>query len=411
MNILYRIFVIGLLIFALTGCVQSTQTKKNLASDSETEELVSGKPEILRPIYTKLIAEGERNRVLNNMRLGLNAFQAGHDKDATFAFNRAIEGIEKIYADSDQATKARSLWNEEGSKIFKGEAYERVMAYYYSGLLFLKNGDLQNARARFRGGLLQDAFADEEQSSYDFTLMLYLGGWCSQRITGDTLSEGYFNDLKKFKPDAPVPDPGDNVLLVLETGKSPRKLSDGVGHYQLKYRPGKKFKEKRVSFSIENGVSGEAYPVEDVYWQATTRGGRQFDFILEGKANFKKQTAAVGDALSTVGEVGLVASGAFDGGSPLQGIGAGFAVVGAVSQLASARAVAEADTRYWDNLPDLVHVSSLKLDPGNYRITLEYTDLEGSIIDDLTRQFDLEVPELEPVLFWARSRPQFSPKK
>ena len=39
------------------------------------------------------------------------------------------------------AKKARSYFSEESKKIFQGEPYERVMAYYYRGILYWMDGE------------------------------------------------------------------------------------------------------------------------------------------------------------------------------------------------------------------------------------------------------------------------------
>lgn len=42
----------------------------------------------------------------------------------------------------------------------------------------------------------------------------------------------------------------------------------------------------------------QAYPMEDLYYQASTRGGREIDKILAGKAQFKATTGGVGSFLA-----------------------------------------------------------------------------------------------------------------
>jgi len=237
--------------------------------------------------------------------------------------------------------------------------------------------------------------------------MLYLSGWCSQQIKDDILRKAAYEELKKLRPDIKLPEQDDNVLLVIETGKSPRKLSDGVGHYQLKFRPGRNFAEKKVRFQIEEGPNGLGYPLEDVFWQASTRGGRLVDHILHRKAKFKKHTQMVGSALSDVGTTSIIASTAFTNySSELQGIGAGIGLISVASQVASANARAEADIRYWDNLPDGVHVVSCKLSPGNHKIEFDFLDSSNNILANFTKAVNLEVPVNGSKLFWIRSRNQ-----
>ena len=405
--------IVGVLLLSIGACkTASTSVKQSAAPNPQMEAALASKPADLQKAYKRLYVEGERNEVLNLMRLGLDATQLGHVDTAHGAFNLAIQGIERVFADSEQALNARSLWNEEGAKIFKGEPYERAMAYYYSGLVHYWKDDIQNARARFLGGVQQDQFAEEEQNRCDIALLYYLSGWVSQIIGGDPYFEKYqFEQLLQLRPDFPLPAPEENVLLIFETGKSPRKISDGVGHYQLKYFRGRKFKEKRVKFAIDDGSMVDANPIEDVFFQASSRGGRLFDYVLEGKAEFKKTTAMVGTALADVGTGAMMAATVFNNSaSQLQGIGAGLGAISAVSMVASARAHAEADTRYWNNLPDTIHVSNLKLDPGPHNLTIAYFDLEGNEIPELQQEMTIEVPENKRLLHWSRSRQQITSK-
>ena len=59
-------------------------------------------------------------------------------------------------AGDDTAREARGLFNEESVKTFRGEPYERVMAYYYRGILYWMDGEPDNARAAFRSAAVQD---------------------------------------------------------------------------------------------------------------------------------------------------------------------------------------------------------------------------------------------------------------
>jgi tetratricopeptide (TPR) repeat protein len=407
MNSIKRLIVICLFVSIALACSGPAQNTAKSVSGDQLQQYLEDKPPELQPAYKQLLEEGERNEVLNQMRLGLDAIQLGYRQEAKESLDRALLGIERVYANNEQATRARSLWKEEGCKNFKGEPYERVMAYYYRGLLYAWDQDYQNARACFKGGMLQDVFAEEEQFQFDFALMLYLMGWSSIQIQDDYLASEAFAEFKKLRPNIPVPGADDNLLLLVETGKSPRKLSDGVGHYQLKFRRGRHFADKKVRYAVDGGTKSEACLIEDIYYQATTRGGRQFDHILNGKAAFKKQTRQAGDVLGEVGSGTIIASTAFgSAASEIQGVGAALGLASVVSQVASASARAEADTRYWDNLPDCVHAVSCRLPPGTHQIELEFMDASGAVLHQLNRTVDVEIPDNGRTLVWLRSQPQ-----
>lgn len=143
--------------------------------------------------------------------------------------------------------------------------------------------------------------------------------------------------------------------MIVETGKSPRKLGDGVGHYQLVYRRGKNFRD--VAAEVRNGEEWSAlYPMEDIFFQASTRGGRAIDRIVEGQIQFKENTRAVGSTLSSVSQDSMLAGfSSADGGA----VGAGYAAISLISVAAegmSASANTRADIRYWEGLPDTIHL-------------------------------------------------------
>ncbi len=355
-------------------------------------------PPALQPYYQRLASEGQRNAVLNRMEIGARAFEQGRTDLATEALDTALAQIESVYGNSDGAAKARSLWYEEGRKDFKGEPYERVMAYYYRGLLYLQEKDWGNARASFEGGMLQDAFAEEDQNRFDFALMAFLSAWASQQEGNKVLQQRALAELKKLRPDFTPPPADHDTLLIIETGNSPRKLADGVGHYELVYRRGKFFKEQGATLDV-NGQSLSAYPMEDIFWQATSRGGRAVDRIIKGKASFRATNAGIGGVLADTASVLQVWSPALD--SNLGGAAAALGVVGATQMVIASMVQAKADTRYWSSLPDAVHVLSFK-SQGEKTLRLDFNDAQKQTLPELGR--DITLPA-HGGLVWVRSRP------
>lgn len=390
---------------SLAGCATGPTQYQDRVLTPEQEQVVAGKPPSLQPLYRDLFQEGRRNEVLNLMEIGATAYRQGHHDIARTALDRAIGNIESVYADNEAARKARSLWYEEGAKDFKGEPYERTMVYFYRGLLFLESGDYGNARASFMSGLLQDAFAEEEQHSADFASMVFLAGWAARLDGNKKMAREHFEEFKAFHPNGRVPEPGDNVLVIAETGKSPRKLADGVGHYELVYRRGKNFQARQARVE-GNGVKADLYPFEDVYFQASTRGGRTVDRIIEGKVNFKKGSEKVGGTLTAASENSMVAGiAASSGGAVSAGFNA-ITAMGVAAQGLSARAKTRADTRYWESLPDTLHVHTLKAEPGTAPFTLRFLDGQGNPLPALTRQAPVHFDGRGNGLIFTSSRAQ-----
>jgi hypothetical protein len=308
------------------------------------------------PFLERLKSDGARDRVLNQMEIATRYFWAGSMKEAAPVFDLCIRDIETVFLNDASVTKARSLWYEEGAKTFKGEPYERAMVYYYRGLIFLRDADYENARAAFRQGTMQDAFAEEEQNQADFALLYFLEAWASHLNGDKDLRDETLARLKKLRPDFPGIAADDDTLVLAETGAAPRKLGDGANHSYFVYRRGKGFKENRAVLQVGE-ERRTLYPIEDIFWQASTRGGREIDQILEGD---------VGSTLTD----GATALSALGGSAGLAG---GMGAIGAIASLISMSAKARADTRAWGSLPDRVHVATFngaKL--GTSALTLRY---------------------------------------
>ena len=306
---------------------------------------------------SRLDSEGERNRVLNQMEIGARYFWSARPDEAASAFDDAIQKIETVFSGDPSVTKARSLWYEEGAKTFKGEPYERAMVYYYRGLIYLRKGDYENARAAFRQGQMQDAFAEEEQFQADFGVLLFLEAWASH-LNGDVdLRDETLKRLKALHTEFPGIGEDDDTLVLVETGTAPRKLGDGLNHSYFVFRRGKGFKENRAELML-GGTTTPLYPIEDIFYQATTRGGREIDKILEGKVAFRQTTGTLGSVLADSSVV-LAQQSALGNVGGMGGVAAGLGAVGALSLLISASAKPRADTRQWSSLPDTVHIATL----------------------------------------------------
>lgn len=301
-------------------------------------------PAGLQPYYDTLLREGEWGAVLNLQRLGLEAIDQGHLDIAARAFDAAIARIELIYANSESAKKARSMWSSEGVKDFKGEPYERAMTYYYRGLLFMADGDYENARASFRSAEYQDTISNDETYAGDFGLMSLLAGWASTCAGDPGMASDLYQRAATQQPEGLKPPPADHTtLLLVESGMSPVKTAAGGYGEALKLQPGDNPFVAAVANDRELPVLG------NLGWQASTLGGRQIDVILNGKASFRK-------GADTVGGIGI--EGASYAGSAA--IGGVLLVVGVATVLISSAAKARADTRHWDNLPDRIYGDFLK---------------------------------------------------
>ncbi|MDB5798252.1 MAG: hypothetical protein JWP36_2154 [Paucimonas sp.] len=323
---------------------------------SAREFAVENGPPELQPLLVRLYVEGERNATLNLERIGLAAMAAGKLPLAEQAFDAAIERIELVYADNAQAKKAKSLWTAEKIKDFKGEPYERAMAYYYRGLLYAARNDYQNARAMFIQADYQDTVAEAETFAGDFALMPYLAGWSSVCDGNAGRAKEFYERAVKIDDKFREIRVDQKVLTVFESGRIPFKYGAGKHGEQLRWQP----RDNSVEVA---GTCTDSCPYEkitlagDVAFQATTRGGRPIDAILNGKASFKDGASSVGDVANTLGLASMQVA-ANTGNSDAANLGIFGMLAGLAANVVSAATEAQADTREWEQLPSQIWVGT-----------------------------------------------------
>lgn len=343
--------------------------------DKDADSFVDGKNNKLVPILRNLWMEGERNAVLNFNYLGLAAIEVGEYDIAKAALDESILRIESIYANDKNAEKAKSLWNEEKVKDFKGEPYERSMTYYYRGLLYLKDGDYQNARASFLSAERHDTLSELEKFQGDFGLMNFMAAWSSycdgdKSRASDLYSRALTQDSKNFQSigyEYPF-------IVLTETGLGPEKIGTGQFQEVLEIVPSKeKDFFKNVNFPKINFplVAGMPKLVGDITYQGTTRGGRPIQGILNGKASFKGNLDAAGDVAVSVGTATMVAS-AYSGDGDTVAAGAVITALGFLGKLISSGVAPKADTRAWSSLPDNIYLSQATAIPKSTNLEISY---------------------------------------
>ncbi len=317
-------------------------------------------PATLRPLYERLFIEGERNATLNLERIGLAALALGKVDVAEKALDGAVFRIDLIYADNPEAQKAKSLWTAEKIKDYKGEPYERVMAFFYRGLAYAARGDFQNARAMFKQADYQDTVAQAESNAGDFSLMPYMAGWASYCDGNSNMAKEFLQQAIKYDKnyaDLSVEQP---VVVLYETGRAPFKYGGGRSGEALKWEAHKMPSQTVVaacgadqsSCFVDKFIVGA-----DVGFQATTRGGRAFDAILGGKADFKEGAQNISKVGMTVGAVGADAA-MMTGNRDMAGIAAIGMLAGLVAQGVADSTQTQADIREWEQLPGFIWIGT-----------------------------------------------------
>lgn len=351
----------------------------SLAAHAQTSSQSASVPAPLQPYLDKVIKGDARSRVLHEMELGLAALSLQEIDVARHAFDRAVSLIEVTHGGTEQAQRARSLWYEEGTKDFKGEPYERAMAYYYRGLIYLRDRDVDNARACFNAAILQDAFAEEHQNRCDFAVLYLLAAYACHLQNDTTARDEEFTKFKALRPDFEAPAWADVMLAIAESGKGPRKLADGVGHFQMKIFRGKGVRDVKTEFAVGE-QKWRGYPAEDIAFQAMTRGSRPIDKILEGKVQFRNNADSFGTSLTSVSSEVLVVAPLLGQSSNVSAVAGGIGLLGVASQFIAQNARPRADTRYWSSLPDTVHVAFLPKSVRGQPVAAAFVDPDGKVL-------------------------------
>ena len=359
----------------------------------------------------QIAAAPPQDRVMWDYRVAATALRVGNLPEAKLKLDDAISRIGGILANDEAARKARGYFSPERGKTFIGEPYERVMAYYYRGLLYWRDGELDNARACFRSAQLIDSVAESEDYQSDYVLLDYLDGLASAKIQGDP-AEALARAEKLAKHPLPPYETEANALFFVEWGNGPQKYAGGEYGEQLRFRV-EPSKVRSASLTTRNKtVHFTAW--DNLNYQAVTRGGRVMDFVLNNKAVFKQGADAVGD-VALVGAA-VAADNIYKDREPprprrrgrgeaearespppeknydAENTAIALGVVGIFSKIASAATTPQADTRMWDNLPQYLSFGALRLPPGEHPALLQFFDGEGHVVENLTRRLSITIP-------------------
>ena len=356
----------------------------------------------------------ERDRVLFDYRLGVSALRAGDFDEAKARFDDAIARIGGIITNDAEAARARGLFAAESVKTFIGEPYERVMAYYYRGILYWRDGERDNARACFRSGQVIDSDPGPGQETYaaDYVLLDYLDGFVSAKLQADG-SDAFARAQAHAGAKTALPpyNPAANVLFFAEYGYGPRKYAAGQHGELLRFHV-EDSPTRSARLVLDGGRKIVPLPAyDDLGFQASTRGGRVMDHILGNKAYFKAAANAAGD-------VALVGSAIASeqarhrerrgkDGDDANATAVGLGILGIIGKMASAATQTEADTRQWNNLPQRLSFAALALPPGEHAGKIEFLDHEGGVLAQRTQRvsFSVSADERDTVVFLSELKP------
>ena len=323
--------------------------------------------------------EPDENYVLNNLRLGSTALASYDLNTAESAFLNAWQVINAGGTNSGGRSVAAVVVDEK-LKVWKGEPYERAMASFDLGLVYLLRNDYNNARAGFENALfkLRDyADASDEKKGYKdqestFVLADILLGRCWQRLGRDDQARRAFDDAAKLRPDlAALADPNlhahTNVLLVVDYGYGPRKRSQYDG--------------TAVAFVPTPRTAGllphPQVTVDGRFYDLGQTGRGTVDTVAMAQDRRWQSIDTIRVSKDVVG-TGLIAAGAGYGlyrlnDGRFNGVDAAI-VGGAIAAGALLRAGSDVDTRQWEMVPRTVYLLPLSLPPGKHDVAVVFPE-------------------------------------
>ncbi|MBX9608528.1 MAG: hypothetical protein K2Y51_20080, partial [Gammaproteobacteria bacterium] len=367
------------------------------------QSFVSAQPVALRPYFEQLLRAGERNAVLNFNRLGVAAM-ANHEYDiAKKAFDQSIQRIDAFRTGGADLKAAKSKFQQEASKDFKGEPYERAMVFYYRGLLYLADGDFSNAGASFARANVEDSQAEGEQYQADYASMKFLNAWALQCQGEASRATDLVGQASALRGDLASLDHLQPNLLVVEAGDGPRKTGSGKYNENLAFEDGGAGAAPTIA--LTDGARPSPVLAEELYFQASTRGGRPVEYILAGKAKFKDAAGTAADvssavAMGALGAAGISsANGNYGAAATASYISAASTLFSLVSSAVEASTTPAADTRSWESLPGSLWLAT----PQGSDLTL----VEGATVNAVgaERHADLVGKNDRCALGWFRTTP------
>jgi len=335
-----------------------------------------------------LILEGRRiianapiaDKNLWRFRVAMVALKEQRYDEARELLDAALPSAGTMLEGGQQAERARSWLGREREKVFYGEPYERAMGWFYRGMLYWRDGEPDNARACYRTAQLLDAAAAQSDRG-DWVLLDYLDGYATAKLGGD--GGDALVRARATVPTLPDFDTAANVLVFLQFGFGPVKRSGGDVGEGLTYGGG--YSRTQSAVVRANGGHGHAaLALDDLTHQATTRGPRQFDLELARKAAVKK----TGD---TVGDIGFFPGLILTQPEETREIGLGLLGFGLAGKALGGTIKPGADTRSWNNLPQYLAFTALRLPAGEHELEIDFYDADGNAISGISRQLRIQV--------------------
>ena len=260
----------------------------------------------LEKLSKKIEAYPPENRVRFSAELGITALFANDTELAKRMLDYSIASMERISIAGELEKKVTSLSGSESDKIFKGEPYEKVMVYLYRGLLYLSEGDCENAQACFKNAAIQDSIAENSVDRANWFTVDILELQCKKLMNTSDIEEftqyikdKYSSSISRNELSKILSMGAPKMISLLSVGPGPIKITNNEkGQQGLTYE----VIPSRINAVYVVNTKGTTPLIEtdNVFVQASTRGHRKMDAVLQDKANAKSTIEGIGDAAAMV---------------------------------------------------------------------------------------------------------------
>lgn len=335
---------------------------------------------------------GDREYMLDRMRLGISLLADGRPAAAEPVMNRAFE-ILRTQGINDDKTAAAAVFGEGGVIFWKGEPFEQAMMFHYIAVQKALMGEWDNARAAAQSSLflLRDFGENERgdrrsteeiaeeawrradgptgQSAYErhldkgytpaatnFALGHFMSGVANLALSRENGSQEREDEARDHFREAITLEPGlrevaqslldsrANTVFVVDYGPGPEKVRYGPDDSLARFVPRLPSDARPLSLSVRGSAESASGLACDLNEMAR-------DHMWNNLEDLRAAKSSIGNAMIAAGAVTLGSSREKDETAQIVGwslIGAGI-----LSKL-----TAGADTRHCEVLPQRVYVAA-----------------------------------------------------
>ena len=297
----------------------------------------------------------------------------GKKDEAHLELLKVRDELELMFDPDSQALK---LTHGEREKFFKGDGYERATLYAFLAMSFMERGDFIKALKCVQCGILADSDAEKADYRADYALLPYIG-YVAARNAGDNWrqeAKKYDALVKELTGTAPSGRALPNALIVAWIGRgADRTLGGEFDEKRFVRRGSPRGGLDAIAIRVGGEENYSLPGLADLNYQATTRGRRMMDHVLDSKATAKRGLAASANVLLAFGAncfTAGAASGNVAFATVMFSVGGLCVGIGCPTHFIGMAINAKADDRCWQSLPGQLVVVPLNIPRRKMKVEL-----------------------------------------